>query len=746
MAFDRFMIAPIQGGLQTDVKPFLIPDDAFARMDNAYIFRGRVRKRFGSTLMNGNVAQNIAQLHSRVRVQIGTTDGSGNLAFTSLPGATLQVGALFSAGDIIFTVTTVPLVVGNASTLTTDPLSIGTVRLDSVGPNVYQFRITGGNATIATTPVFWYPALPITGLVTYYNGDPAGEPVYAFDQQFSYQFTSGAWSRLGTAIWTGTDSDFFWGTTWTGALPSDKLLFVTNDISADGIKYWDGATWTNATFQITDPLGTNITLQTATMLVVFKNRLVALNTLEGGQRYENRARWGPFGNPLRANGWRQDLPSEGSGNAIDAGTNEVIVSCTFVRDRLIVFFEESTWELAFTGNQVQPFTWQKLNSNLGSDSTFSTVTLDRTATTVGNVGIHETDGRGVVRIDEKIPDSVWEVKAANGGTERIHGIYDYFAEQIYWTFPSIDTDAFSSTFPNRVLVYNNITKSWAFNNDTFTTFNYYFAESTSAVTWDALDVTWDNNEITWNSGVGQSGNQDIIAGNQQGFVVIINPFATRNAPAMQVTNVQLSGNSVLVTAINHNLNVGNFVNLDYLNGLSGSTTGSYNTTSIVSSNQFIIDAPAIKTALLAGDVYTGGGTIARVSRIDLMTKEFNFYITEDRNAYIQKVNFMVDRTDFGEISIDYMLGSSTQGNISNAINTGSLLGTSILETTPYTLYPQEQTQERLLHPVYLQANGYVIQVRIYLSDDQLANLDIARSWFQLHSMTFYATKTSSILG
>ena len=45
---DRFFIAPYDqnSGLQTNVKPWLIPDEAFSELNNAYVFRGRVRKRF----------------------------------------------------------------------------------------------------------------------------------------------------------------------------------------------------------------------------------------------------------------------------------------------------------------------------------------------------------------------------------------------------------------------------------------------------------------------------------------------------------------------------------------------------------------------------------------------------------------------------------------------------------------------------------------------------------------------------
>ena len=52
------------------------------------------------------------------------------------------------------------------------------------------------------------------------------------------------------------------------------------------------------------------------------------------------------------------------GGYIDASTEEQIVSAEFIKDRLIVYFERSTWELAYTGNEVLPFVWQKINTEL----------------------------------------------------------------------------------------------------------------------------------------------------------------------------------------------------------------------------------------------------------------------------------------------------------------------------------------------------------------------------------------------
>src|SRR5215475_8018909 len=108
MAFDRFLIAPINTGLETDLKPWLIPDDAFAQLENAYVFRGRVRKRFGSQYTGSGWSSPFTQpLFSRLRVNIGTTNGSGNLSITlttTTGGTTWEIGQQFSVGTQVFTV------------------------------------------------------------------------------------------------------------------------------------------------------------------------------------------------------------------------------------------------------------------------------------------------------------------------------------------------------------------------------------------------------------------------------------------------------------------------------------------------------------------------------------------------------------------------------------------------------------------------------------------------------------------
>ena len=142
MPFDRFLIAPINSGLRTDLRPWLIPEDAWTLMQNSYVFRGRIRKRFGSKYMGKAGSSPLAQLMSRLRINVGVLDGGSSLAGTA-PGIIWKVGQIFSVGNTIFTV----VVTGPGAMLSTVPGDTGT------------FDTTTGAFTInspSNPPVFVY--------------------------------------------------------------------------------------------------------------------------------------------------------------------------------------------------------------------------------------------------------------------------------------------------------------------------------------------------------------------------------------------------------------------------------------------------------------------------------------------------------------------------------------------------------------------------------------------------------------
>jgi len=753
MPLDRFLIGfnTDSSGLTTNLRPWLIADDAFSFLKNAYVFRGRVRKRTGSVLLGDS------PLNSRLRVQVGTVGAPSS----PVPGGALAAGQLFSVGSEIYTVyqngAMLASVVGTSGTAT---LATGAFTINSLQPGA--------------TPIYWYPALPVMGITQYETSPINDEPTIAWDTQFAYQFdaaTTNGWERIGTgaaATWTGSNSDFFWAANYQGATPNINLLFATNFTDADGIRYWNGTAWTTTAFQYA--AGGTDTIVTARIIVVFKNRLLFLNTRENVSgtptSFPQRCRYSAVGSPLATNAWRQDIP--GNGSAIDAPTQEAIVTAQFLKDRLIVYFERSTWELVYTGNQVYPFVWQKINTELGAESTFSQVPFDKAVLGIGNVGIHACNGANVDRIDAKIPDLIFRFHNQNQGLERIAGIRDYGNEIVYWTYPITNRDS-NFPFPNQVLVYNYVNNAWAINDDSITAFGYFQVGSqTPGGRWGDTDSEWGETNTVWNSALNTVKSRRIMAGNQQGWTVLLNDGESRNAEALQITTLALVSPGIIdLEVYNHNLEDDSWVYLENLNGITMTDSNGDVLPSAIAQviNDPVTNAQPNALRLQALDnqgndiiftgTYTGGGTLARVSEIGIATKQYNFYTPHDRNVFLPKVDFMVDRTTNGQITVDYLISSSIEEMIEQGEATGALLGSGVLETSPYSaaLVPFEQTQTRLWHPVYFQAEGECVQLQFYFSPTQMRlytydeDLNIplfsALQDFQLHAMIVYAQATAA---
>lgn len=716
---NRFFIAPYDenSGQQNNIKPWLIPDNAFETLSNAYVFRGRVRKRFGSRYF----ANDNDPLKSRLRILLAPA------VLTITTPIDIVVGQAFSIGNDIFTVVNVtppyPKSLLSTSAVTATLIAINQVSFSAIAANVY-----------------FYPSLPVMGLLTYENSYINDEFTIAFDTRFAYNYSSG-WSRItgGADAWIGNDSDFFWGVSWSGADPSDRLFFVTNfdQLDPNYMRYYNGLTWTsfNPAFNIAGD-----TLQSARILTVFKNRLIALNTWEGGAiplNYVNRARYSQIGTPLTTvdpTAWRQDIA--GKGNAIDAPTREAIITVEFIKDRLIVYFERSTWELAYTGNQIYPFSWQQINTELGVESTFSIIPFDKLAIGVGNVGVHACNGSNVDRIDQKIPNEIFDIKNDNFGPQRVYGIRDYFSEMLYWTFPAASLNT-NPPFPNKLFVYNYPTGTWSFNDDSITCFGYF--QPSNGVLWSSTTVTW-SSDIAWNSGSTLPKFQQVVAGNQQGYTFICDTNVNTNEKVLQITNVTLIGVQTNLQIINHNLAQGQYI---YIDNAVWDPAGNY-----LNDQIFQVFTVTDKDNILIGPnanftgIYQGGGLISRVSQINIKTKQYNFYAKDGRNSFVNKVDFLVDRTANGQLDVNYYVSTSIDNLLLDSINTGTLLGTGTLDTFPYPLIPLEATSTRLWHPVYLQAEGEVIQLELTMNSVQMLDPLIRESGFQLHAMCIYSDPSS----
>jgi len=753
MAYDRFLIAPLSSGLQTNMRPWLISDDAFAQLNNAYLFRGRVRKRFGSRFMgSGWPSAAVEPLFSRFRIAleggaaVGITDGAGNAAGT-VPGAIFKVGQMFSIGTVMYTVN----VTGTPATMLATTVT-PTATYDTSNGN-YVFA-----GAPATTQIYFYPGEPVMGLTNYQVGAINDQPSYGFDTQFAYVFTGGSWQRSGagvTPIWHGDNTNFFWTTNWWGTTIAIDTLYVSNfnatigtpGAGDDPMWTFDGTTW--ATFTPTFLVaGDNV--QTARIVIPFKRRLLLLNTIEQdaagttNTAYPARCRYSWVGTPLDANAFlEENQVGAGGAGFIDATTEEAIVSAEFIKDRLIVYFERSTWELAYTFNENEPFVWQKINTELGSESTFSTVPFDKVILTIGNTGVHACNGANVERIDTDIPDQVFQIVDKKEGVSRVAGIRDYYVEMVYWTFPATYQNP-SEVYPTKVLVYNYRTGTWAFNDDCITAFGYF--EQQDGVTWASTTETWEEADFTWTSGTTAAQFRQVIAGNQEGFVFIVDADLGRNARAMQLTdmaNVVPSG--IDLTIIDHTLNIDDYVMIEGAQGVTGVNGIIWNVARIIDTDTVRVFSQTVPSHFTG--TYTGGGYITRVSNITIQSKQWNPYDKKGQNVYLAKIDFGVQKTPTGEITVDYYPSSSYVPMLYAGRQTGTLMGTGILETFPYdpVFYPLEAYQDKLWHSIYFQTEGDCIQLQFFFSDAQISNPEIAFADFELEGLVLHTMAVSTRL-
>lgn len=774
MAYDRFLIAPFNTGLQQNLKPWLIMDDAFTTLENAYVFRGRVRKRFGSVSMGI-----LGQLSSRLRVQVGTLGAP----VSPVPGNQFNIGQMFSVGPDLFTVITAGVA---QPMLSTNPLANGT------------FDTTNGAfvivdpSQIAGTPIFWYPALPVMGIDQYQKGPLNAQPSYAFDTEFAYRYSGGAWARSGTGItpiWHGDNLNFFNVCNWEGITPNVVTMYVTNFNATvpgplatdDPIWYTqDGNNWTAVIgvngFYFSPNGGAPHTgpfVQTCRLIISFKNRLLLLNTIENNgsgvnAEYPNRCRFSFNGSPLAQNAWyepnQQDntvivpgtaIVSIGAGAGfIDAATEEQIVSAQFIKDRLIVFFERSTWEIAYTGNDQQPFVFQKINTELGSEAQNSSVPFDKEILTIGNTGVHACNGSNTARIDNKIPDEIFDIKDKNLGVQRVAGIRDYFAEMVYWTFPAEASPSQGGPginpnfiYPNRILTYNYQNNSWAIFDDCITAFGYW--QQDNDITWaSSFPLTWEEANFAWGSGEEQAEFRQVIAGNQEGFMFVIRPDITRNAPSLQITTMAISSGILVLKVIDSTINYGEYILIENAIGVTGVNDLIFQVLFI----DFAANTIKVEVPVGFSGTYLGGGTITKVSQINIWSKQWNPYDKQGRNISISKIDFAVTNSGFnpitekgvGQVTVDYFDSSSTSSTLANA-EPGSLMCNGILETGPYFGNIRERLQEKLWHPLYLSLDGECIQINIGMTNTQMITPSIALANFELQGLILYCTPTSNRL-
>ncbi len=413
----------------------------------------------------------------------------------------------------------------------------------------------------------------------------------------------------------------------------------------------------------------------------------------------------------------------GFGGFIEAGVDQPINTVSPNEDALIVGFSSLQTRLVYTGNDIVPFNFFLVNSELGSGSTFSIINMDQGVVTRGSRGFIITSQVESRRIDIEIPDEVFQISLNNNGSERFCAHRDFINEWIYFTYPGTYTD---KKFPNQTLLYNYRDNSFASFFESYTTYGTFRKQS--GLTWASLtEFTWSEWNTPWNSGSSTLKKPLVICGNQQGFVLIRDDDTDEDA-SLYIRSFSLS----TVTSSNHTLNNGDFIIInDCIGSISSEVNGRIFQVSNSSTNTFDL-VPAISSG-----TYSGGGTITRLYVPFIQTKQFPVSWGMARKTRIGPQQYLLTRTPNGQIQLLIYLsqnGSSAynEGPIVPAVSlNNSLIYSTILYTCPEStnlgLTPANINlnmvtggqQNQIWHRINTSLIGDTIQLGFTISDDQM---------------------------
>jgi hypothetical protein len=434
----------------------------------------------------------------------------------------------------------------------------------------------------------------------------------------------------------------------------------------------------------------------------------------------------------------------GFGGSFSAGLDEPINTASTNEDALILGFSTIQTRFIYTGNDLIPFNLFLINSELGSSSTFSAINLDRGVMSRGSRGLIITSQVDCKRFDLDIPDQVFQMQLLFTGTERITAQRDFINEWIYFSYlknnPSVP-QASEYKFPNQTLFYNYRDHSWSIFNESYTHYGQF--QRRTGYTWATIgDVypTWEQWNDPWDSGTSTLLQPEVIAGNQQGFVVF-RADGTGETDSLYVRSFSVN----TVTSPDHSLDQGDYITFNGCLGTVGSqVNGKIFSVSIVDEDNFILNPP-----IVAG-TYLGAGTIKRMYVPYVQTKQFPTYWNMARKTRIGCQQYLLTRTANSQIQLLIFLSQ----NSSFAYNEGpivpsqfpinsSLIYSTVLYTCPESTNlgltpanvnlqtPTAQVQGQIWHRINTSLIGDSVQIGFTMSDAQMRDEDFTNQFSEI---------------
>lgn len=655
-SYQPFLIGQGQSktGLFTYLDSWVKPEDAYDRLENAYVYRGNLTQRSGMILYPAADGDGALVYLDSLAVAVGDGTNSYIYTFTKLPviPKTVQVWTLVGGQNLTMTDNGVggftgPLDSGLSSIdYVTGLLTINTSGVVAVGVQIWaQFGYTP--ALITTGSPTYNPIMGIKQFTSPSTGDPVtivmdtrrasyyDQGATAFIglnqfnqviwQQFAAAVTSGPittqWHNiarfsvtvsdttgnimqdngvgnfitvvasatpfnsatssinyttgvvtvnytvappLGTQVtivanlsgdyFTGNNANFFNATNWRFNDVEGEFLYMTNNV--DPVTLFNGTQLSRPLFNTTLAAVKAfsyinlVTIQTTLDIKVYKGRLLFVRptllgatfpeaqTIRFSQQQTAQVTPDIIFSPYN---FAADVP--GNGGFVNAPTGDWLMASQLIRDVLIVFATNSTWNFRFTANAFDPYRFDQINSTRSTNAPYGTIPYDTHATSMGIKGLISCDAVSVERYDENVID-IFENINQSGFNHCFGEKYDTL-NQAWMLYPSEDNRLLTG---NQSLIFNYLENTWAVfipnigtlitNPDNINALSCLgLGRNTKDLTWedfapggffgdDGLD--WSQADYPWVGFLTQTLSNVLLAGDQNGFVYQLYTGVTDN--------------------------------------------------------------------------------------------------------------------------------------------------------------------------------------------------------------------------
>jgi hypothetical protein len=448
----------------------------------------------------------------------------------------------------------------------------------------------------------------------------------------------------------------------------------------------------------------------------------------------------------------------GFGGFQTAGVDQPINTASSNEDVLILGFDKLQTRFVYSGNDITPFNFFIINSELGSGSTFSAINMDEGVITRGTRGWIITSQVETKRVDLSIPDEVFRISLKNNGSERFTAQRDFINEWAYFTFPS---NLIDYKFPNMTLQYNYRDNSWARFFECYTTYGQF--KPSTGYTWATIGTkfpTWGDWDEPWNSGSSTLLQPKVIAGNQQGFI-LFREEGTGEGNSLYIQNIV----GATVTSPNHCLNNGDYIIISgALGTVSTAVNGKIFSVANASTNSFDLNPPP------TSGTYIGGGVIKRMYVPFFQTKQFPVAWGMSRKVRLGVQQYLFSATDLGQVTLLIFLSQNAASPYNDStidLNSGLIYSTllytctesSNLGLTPPNTNLQmfsvinsagtnaSSPQSQIWHRMNTSLIGDTVQIGITLNDTQMRDTDFKSQFeeIELHGFIIDVTPSSVLV-